>query len=200
MLFRTALIISFLFSVSVGFGQIITQQQLDTAKVYTSLEEALKNPDGVLILKLEKQKLKEFPLQILQFKNLCILSLAKNKIPSIPEEISQLSNLKEVNFSKNRIEVFPEGLAQCVNIERLIFNQNYLEALPAAIGNMKSMTYLDLWSNNLGLYPNELAKLKETLKELDLRVINLNATEQDRIKKLLPKTEIHFSPACDCAN
>ncbi|MBL4703320.1 MAG: leucine-rich repeat domain-containing protein [Flavobacteriales bacterium] len=199
MLFKTFYISLFLI-ISVGaFGQLLTKEQLDTCRTYKSLESALKHPDKVYKLKLERLKLKEFPEAILTFKNLQILSLSKNKIKEIPEAISQLKYLQEVDFGKNKVVEFPEGLTQCIHLRKLVFSQNLLQALPAKIGDLKNLEYLDLWSNDLGIYPDEMSQLT-SLKELDLRVINLNQTEQNRIKRLLPKVKIHFSPSCDCAN
>jgi len=199
MLFKT---ISFVLLLTLSmscYGQLLSKDQLDTCRTFKTLESALKHPDQVYKLKLEKQKLKEFPLEILQFQNLQILSLSKNKLTKLPDGIGQLKNLQEVDFGKNKIEVFPEGLTQCTEIVKLVFSQNLIEELPKSIGNLKKVEILDLWSNNLGVYPVEMKQMTN-LKDLDLRVINLNATEQDRIRKMLPDVKIHFSPSCDCAN
>ena len=170
---------------------------LDTCRTFTSIESAMINPDVVYKLNLHKMKLKEFPEEILHLSNLLVLDLSKNKLTEIPEEIGELSHLVEVNLSKNKIVSFPVGLTQCHLLRKITLSQNE-DSLPP-IGNLSQLEYLDLWSNNLGYYPNEMKKLVQ-LKELDLRVINLNKQEQQRISSLLPNTKIHFSPSCDCAN
>jgi hypothetical protein len=48
-------------------AQLIEYEQLDTCKVYHSLEEAMLNPSIVYRLDLSKQKLKEFPKEIFLF-------------------------------------------------------------------------------------------------------------------------------------
>jgi len=61
---------------------------------YTNLETALKTPNKVFWLSLEKQQLKVFPSEILKFPNLVVLNISHNKLSDIPEEIRQLKNLK----------------------------------------------------------------------------------------------------------
>lgn len=199
MFFRSLLYIYLLLLPGGVFAQLMTEDQLDTCRTYKSLESALKHPEKVYKLKLEKLKLKEFPEDILKLKNLQVLSLSKNKIKEIPDEIGQLQYLQYADFSKNKVVEFPDGLTDCLHLKELVFSQNLLQALPAAIGKLKKLEKLDLWSNDLGLYPVEMRQMT-ALKELDLRVINLSQQEQDRIKKILPNVKIHFSPSCDCAN
>jgi len=74
------------------FTPYLLPAQQDTMKTYTSLESALKNPEQVYRLKLQKQELKDFPKEIFLMKNLRQLDLSKNKIKVIPEEIGQLGH------------------------------------------------------------------------------------------------------------
>ncbi len=192
----------FLFLVSyaaISNGQVNATLNLDTCRIFKDLEAALQSPDKVYKLQLQKMKLKEFPIEILKFRQLRVLDLRKNKLSSIPLEISELKYLEEVNFSKNKIVEFPEGLTKCSQLKEIVLSQNELDSLPASIGKLKQLERLDLWSNNLGFYPAELKDLVQ-LKELVLRVINMNKQQQQRIRRLLPNTQIHFSPSCDCAN
>lgn len=172
----------------------------DSLFIYSNLEQALKEPDKVYNLDLSKKKLTEFPKEILQFKNLRTLDLHKNKIKSIPDEISQLKNLRELNVGNNKLAVFSKAICDITTLRRLILNQNDIESIPAEIKQLTNMVYLDLWDNNLGIFPVELGELANTLKEMDLRNIQYNFKEQENITKLLPKTNIHFSPACNCGN
>jgi hypothetical protein len=172
--------------------------QNDTGKVYTSLPEALADPENVYHLDLSKQKLNAFPAEILQLKNLRTLNLYKNKIDSVPSGISQLQNLTELNIGHNKLTVFNPAICQLLLLEKLVLNQNSIESLPADIKNLKNLRYLDMWDNDLWFFPDELAELSETLKELDLQNIQFNADEQARVRALLPKTKINWPPACNC--
>lgn len=189
-------LISYVFS-SPSMAQV---DVADSLFIYTNLEQALKEPDKVYNLDLSKKKLTEFPKEILQFKNLRTLDLHKNKIKSIPDEISQLKNLRELNVGNNKLSDFSKAICEITTLKRLILNQNDIEAIPAEINQLTNLVYLDLWDNNLGTFPNELGDLANTLKEMDLRNIQYNFKEQENITKLLPKTNIHFSPACNCGN
>ena len=60
---------------------------LDTTIIYSSLEEALKNPKNVYRLNLKRKKLTEFPKEILELTNLWELNLSRNKIYELPKEI-----------------------------------------------------------------------------------------------------------------
>lgn len=170
---------------------------LDTIQAYTSLEEALKNPDKVIKLELRKKKLKNFPKEIFQFKNLQYLDLSKNNIKEIPEEIEQLGSLQYLSLSKNKIESVPKQIGELTHLYFLNLNQNDLSALPPQIGKLSKLRNLDLWSNNIERFPNEMKELK-SLKLLDLRVILIPDAEQERIQAMLPKAKIHFSPYCKC--
>ncbi len=178
---------------------LLDSLSLDTAKMYVDLNQALKNPDRVIRLSLRKQKLKEFPKEILQFKNLQYLDISKNSIKELPPEIGDLKNLQYFSASKNDIEAFIPELGSLTNLRWLIMNQNEISLLPPQIGNLTKLEYLDMWSNNLDHFPEELKNLKK-LKTFDLRVILIADSEQSRIVSLLPDTKIYFSANCNCGH
>jgi Leucine-rich repeat (LRR) protein len=202
--FRIALLMAMLCCMRMlpALGQnnmLLDSLSLDTLQAYTDLNEALKNPDKVLKLVLRKQKLKEFPAAILQFKNLQYLDLSKNSIRELPPEIAKLQSLQYFSISRNSLEGFIPELGELVQLRWLIMNQNELSLLPPQIGKLVNLEYLDLWSNNLDHLPDDLRNLKN-LKRLDLRVIMINDQEQSRIAGLLPNTKIFFSANCNCKN
>ena len=178
---------------------LLDSLSLDTLQGFTDLKEALKDPDKVVKLVLRKQKLKEFPAAILQFKNLQYLDLSKNSIRELPPEIAKLQHLQYFAISKNNLEGFIPELGELVHLRWLIMNQNELTLLPPQIGKLVNLEYLDLWSNNLDHFPDDLKFLKN-LKRLDLRVIMITDQEQSRIAGLLPNTKIFFSATCNCKN
>jgi len=181
-----------------SFAQL-SQEELDTCVVYTSIESALNNPEDVYILKLNKKKYKVLPKEILQFSNLQVLELKKNKLLVLPDELSQLINLETLDLSKNQFEVFPKCITELTNLKNLNLSQNIITAIPYAINNLKKLEYLDMWSNELYVIPESISELK-SLKVFDLRVIQFTDKEKSHIKKLLPNTKVHFSNSCNCAN
>lgn len=178
-------------------AQLLTKEQLDTCRVYTSLEQALRHPERVYILDLSKQKIKKFPQEILQFKNLNILKLNKNKLDQLPDSLSQLINIQEIELDKNNFSHFPIVLTELINLKKIIISQNEVEEIPFAIKNLKKLEHLDMWSNNLFKIPDSISEL-ENLKVFDLRVIQFSSEEKERLEKLLPNTKIHFSNSCNC--
>jgi len=177
--------------------QLLSETQIDTCKIYTSLDEALLTPNKVRVLDLSRQKLHIFPKEIIKLKNLQSLKLIKNKLDSIPANISSLKYLQYLNLSKNKLESFPAGVAELSNLKSLIINQNYIKSIPFNIKNLHSLEYLDMWSNDLSEV-SENIKYLTNLKELDLRVIMLSNKEKDRIQRLLPNTKVFFSNSCNC--
>ena len=79
---KIPLFFAFFFSLLSGYAQ--------EDKVYSSLDEALKNPSQVFILYLNNQKLTVFPETITRFPNLTTLNIAGNRLSSIPENITSL--------------------------------------------------------------------------------------------------------------
>ena len=65
------------------------------------------------------------------------------------------------------------------------------------MGKLEKLVKLDLWSNNISEFPEEIKYMKN-LKILDLRVILISDKEQEKIRILLPNTFIYFSPNCKC--
>ena len=49
-------------------------------------------------------------------------------------------------------------------------SRNALISLPACLGRLEQLTSLDLWSNDLASFPDELERM-EALRYVDLRVI-----------------------------
>lgn len=192
------LLLIFLFFIPV----LLTAQESEEDErdiVYTSLEEAMKNPEKVYRLKLSKEKLEKFPVEIFKMTNLVELDLSRNKITEIPEEISALKNLEEINLSRNRITIIPAAFYSLNKLKRIHLSMNSIETILPAIRYLASVEYIDFWSNPLGKFPDELSELK-TLKELDLREVDINDREQKRISEMLPQAKIHFSQSCNCSN
>lgn len=177
---------------------LLDSNELENTFAYTSIEEAMQNPEQVIRLELRKNKLREFPSEIFQFPNLQYLDLSKNKIRELPDSIGLLTNLQHLILSKNELQELNPKIGNLKNLYTLEANNNELTALPLDIGKLEKLKYLDLWSNEIGRFPEELKKLKN-LETMDLRVIMIPDAEQHRIQSLLPHTKIHFSPYCKCA-
>lgn len=178
-------------------AQLLDSLSLDTLTPYTSLAEALKNPDAVVKLVLRKQHLKSIPKEIYQFKNLQYLDLAKNSIKFVPDSIGVLSQLQYLDISRNHIDQLSGGIGKLTNLFYLNLNNNEFSSLPPQMGNLVNLRTLDLWSNNLDDFPENLKNMT-SLQVLDLRVILIPDDKQKYISSLFPHTKIYFSPSCQC--
>lgn len=179
-------------------AQLLSERQLAQEPIFTSLSEALKNPEKAYRLDLSKQKLRELPDTLFSLYNLQELKLAKNKLQNISPKIGNLTNLQKLDISRNNLSDFPSTIGNLTNLVELIANNNYIYKLPPEIGNLINLEKMDLWSNIIDQFPDQIANLKDNLKELDLRVVLINEDKQQIIADLLPNTVIHFSKSCNC--
>lgn len=177
---------------------LLDSLSLANAKEFTSLDSALKNPDKVYKLVLRKKKLKSFPKEIFQFKNLQYLDLSKNNIHELPENMGDLKALQYFACSKCNLNKIPNSIGKLSNLYYLNLNQNNIDSIPDSIGELSKLQVLDLWDNNLSYFPQTLSRL-ENLKKMDVRSILLNQEQQNYIQSLLPDTKIYFSPPCKCS-
>lgn len=180
-------------------AQLLDSAGWDTVRTYYSLESALKNPDKVYKLKLTKQKLTDFPMEVLQLKNLNELILNKNKITHIPMELKELKYLQKLNLQKNKLKQWPIAVCYLPELKELTMSQNMIESIPDQVSEMKKLEVLDMWSNDLIYFSPEMAELT-SLRWMDLRVIQTNKETQNKIQSYIPEAKIHFDPPCSCAN
>ncbi|MDI1354614.1 MAG: leucine-rich repeat domain-containing protein [bacterium] len=165
---------------------------------YFDLSEALQNPDEVIKLNLRKKKLKEFPKEVLLFKNLQYLDLSRNDIKTLPDSIVVLTQLQYLIVSRTGLETLPRNIGGLKNLRHLNVNQNSLGVLPYSFGDLENLEVADLWSNELEYFPESMSKLKN-LVWMDLRNILIPAANQEAIQAMLPDTKIEFSPPCNCS-
>lgn len=171
---------------------------LKKLKSYKVLSSALKNPKQVQKLDLSRQKLKEFPIEILQLNELRVLILAGNKIKSIPPEIGTLTKLEWLDLSNNKITELPKEISNLKNLKVIHINRNELITVPPEISQLERLELLDLWSNEIDSLPSEIGTMTN-LKELDLRGILIDDPEMVKIKSQVPPTtKVRMSPSCNC--
>lgn len=141
---------------------------------FNDIDKALKNPNSVIILDLEKQKIKQIPSSIFHFINLEKLILKRNYIKVVPKEICLLTKLHYLDISSN-----------------------YISELPQQMHSLKLDTLI-MWDNRVREFDEEFKVMGTTLKYLDLRAIQMNKKEQTEIRKLFPHAQIRFGHPCNC--
>lgn len=135
-----------------------------------------------------------------RFPNLRELDLSHLRLKAVPAEVFQLEKLRELNLSRNRINYMPPELGQLVQLRRLVINRNPIAYLPTTVGQLRQLEVIDAWNTLITELPLEIRALDTVLKTIDLRVVELDDWQQERMRKLLPHTEILFSPSCGCGH
>ena len=109
---------------------------------YDNLDSARKHPDDVVKLVLRKKKLKDFPSQILKFKNLQYLDLSKNEISRIPYSFGDLENLEIADLWSNNLDSFPETLKKLPKLKMM---------------DLRNILIPQIWQDNIqSMLPNTL--------------------------------------------
>ena len=178
-------------------AQLLDRIALDSTRTFRSLERALQQPEAVHRLELTGKKYKEVPEDIRMFTNLNALDLGHNKLKELPSWFAELEYLQELRLSRNRFDKFPPSICRFKHLKRLDMSRNALPGLPECMGELKELVSLDLWSNDLAEFPEEIEGM-EALRFFDLRAIQFEQYEMDRIQELLPKAKIWFSQPCNC--
>lgn len=119
------------------------------------------------------------------------LDISSNKITNIDPSIGKLSNLTELNLSKNQITTLPYEFGNLKKMRLLNMRQNGITTFPRSIASLSNLEVLDLAINKLTTLPLEVTQLKK-LKKLILVGNEISASEQKKIKALLPHTEVIF--------
>ena len=177
----------------------MSSEELTKQKIFTSLEEALREPDKVYRLTLKRlKKTDSLPEEIFLLKNLQELTVINSKLQTVNRNIAQFAYLQYLNLDHNRLVKLPDELTHLVHLNKLIICRNMLYKLPEAIGNMTSLREIIAWGNDLYSMPESIATLSETLQLLDLRQISFRKSEIEKIEMQLPNTKILYTNLCDC--
>lgn len=177
-------------------AQFLSSTQLDTAFVFTSIEEALKNPEDVYVMKLKVKK-GEIPEQLFDLPYLHVLDLKRGKITQLPEDFKRLKHLVSLDLGRNKLAHFPPVLLEMTQLEVLRMGKNDIDRVPEEIVRMTELEVLDLWSTQVVRLPLVIAEM-ESLREVDLRMIEISQEEQDYFSELMPEVNFLFSVPCNC--
>lgn len=168
-------------------------QNNDKSKEYTSINEALKEPEKVFRLNLSNQNitisndswakfinleylnlkgdhLKEIPIAITTIKSLKTLDLSGNDFKVLPDEFSNLTSLEEIYLNEEKNMLLPKTLSvlsKLPKLKSLHLENDGLSNLPIEILSFKNLENLYLNQNNFKKIP-EIQSL-DHLKYLDLK-------------------------------
>lgn len=180
---------------------IVYYDSLDNGKTYTSLQEALMEPEKVYRLKLTKLANRDsLPEELFNLTELRELTVKGCRLCVLNQNICKLSKLEILNLDRNKLLRLPESIGKLTNLKFLCISRNILETLPNSISNLNQLVCIDAWDNPLYILPESIISLQNSLKTLDLRQIPLTKSEYNAMQELLPNTEILFTDICECEN
>lgn len=187
-------VLFFSFAISLTFAQDEVEIVKDT--VANSLEEALRSPKDILVLDLRKQRLKELPNEFHDLVNLKTLYLDKNKLSELPRSLASCKQLKTISIANNKFTKFPIIICYLSQLQTLDFSTNEISEVPDCLKELIHLENIYMVGNEVGEFPESLDVLD--IKELDMRMIQMNENEQNEIRTLFPNAEIKFSKPCNC--
>lgn len=120
------------------------------------------------ILDLSFNQMQTLPDEIYLLKKMKVFNCTCNFLASIPSTIGKLKRLKELRLNGNKLTTLPNEIGECRRLSKLYLNENRLEKLPEMIDGCESLEYLYLQNNSLLTLPLSLAKLKDTVKVINL--------------------------------
>lgn len=135
-------IVSLFFTTSL-FSQnvnLLSEEELDEAVVFTDIEKALKAPEEVYILDLSSKGLAKVPKTLTKFRNLQVLILTDNQLTEIPVELIKMKKLQSLFLDSNNIEQVFFDLADPRNfqsLENLYLGFNPIKTLPENIKGLQ---------------------------------------------------------------
>ncbi len=133
----------------------------------------------------------EWPEGWCDLPRLMVLCLKGGDLERLPTAFKRIGQLGSLDLTDNKIAEFPEALLAMPHLMKLELHNNQLTSIPEGISKMKSLAVLDLSHNPLTELPEEIFQLTR-LSYLKLGNTKLNRDFQKRLRKELPKTEIHF--------
>jgi Leucine-rich repeat (LRR) protein len=135
----------------------------DKTKEYTSISEALKEPEKVFRLNLSNQNINISNENWSKFINLEYLNLKGDHLKEIPDGITTIKSLKSIDLSGNDFIYLPQKFLNLTNLEELFLNDEKYLNLPKTLNllsNLPKLKSLHIENDNLAKLPSEILLLK----------------------------------------
>lgn len=104
------------------------QSQLPiVCKLFSDIDQALKNVDIACVLDLSNQNLTDVPTEIARLTKLNELRMKNNRLTKFPAVLLQIPTLISLDFSQNQIRQIPQDLlVKLPNLQSVDFSQNQI--------------------------------------------------------------------------
>lgn len=136
---------------------------------YEDLDEALRNPEQVVGLRLYRTEgSAEQIARVAELTGLQALECTMTNVSELLPLLDRLTNLRELSFQACDVSIFPETILSLPHLRELNIGNSGVEELPADISRLEHL-------ESLGLSQNELRSVSDSLFELvNLKVLNLS--------------------------
>lgn len=124
--------------------------------------------------------------------NTTTLLLSNNNIQTLPSEMGKMTKLEVFKIDHNRLDGSLIGEIRKMPLTNLDVSYNNMTGVPAEIGQLNKLQTLNYSYNHITGLPNELANLKNTLKEFNLTGNPISPDTLSKLKAQLPNTTIIF--------
>lgn len=142
--------------------------------------------DGKLIVKQRKVN----GLCVCEFQRLKVKNLSSFRFPHCLE----YKTLTELSIVKTPLKDFPVGIASIQSLKKLSLRFTDIATLPEDIADLQNLEELDLRGTRVKSLPTGL----NHLKKIDLRMVDLNKSQQESLRQQYPEVKIFFSSPCNC--
>jgi len=164
-------------------------KNLDEIKFCGSIKSGLKNPEGVIKLRLTYSDTLKNINKIINFKNLRYLEINDKNLDSIPDVVFKLRKLQVLVLNRNKIQSISKDIKSLENLRRLELAWNNFQSLSNEIYSLRKIEILNLKCNNLVRVTDDILNLKN-LKCLNIAFNkDLNYDELFFLLSKLPKFE-----------
>lgn len=137
---------------------------------------------NLIDLNLSYNELNDFPLQLLELKNLQFLKLDFNTISILPNDINKLTQLEFFSISNNNLTETPENIIQLQKLKCLNLGKNFLKQLSIEVTCLENLEVLYIYGNLLQTFPVTFRNMTN-LKELAFDWLNYTVPAIDTIIK-----------------
>ncbi len=170
----------------------LSAEALAQQPVFTSLAEALKQPERVYRLDLaarpDAPRLLTLPAEVGTLVRLQELKLAGQGLTALPRELGHLRNLRHLDLSENALEALPEELGRLTGLQELRLAGNRLTQFPGFIVKLSGLQTLTLHSN-----PFQVSLALGQVRSLRAVDVGEGQADLDALREALPSVswEVH---------
>lgn len=127
-----------------------TEQALDLDGLgLENLAEGSLRGNSLLKISLYDNRLRQFPMQILQHTDLQVLNISCNQLGELPVEIGQLQGLAMLDCGHNKANSVPASIGELRELTYLYLSDNAFCDLPVELGRLHKLRYLNVTDNQL---------------------------------------------------